>query len=393
LIGVFRWWFTWVLLPACLALWPAAGAAVGANVTLQTGQGTALQRVSVPLAIPTNYPAAGLRFEVAFGTDEFIVGGEFVDSFTLTLRTTNRSHTVTLLTVDRFGATWLPGEGGGLLDRERDLSFAPAAAAPGTSNFNVQIRYTVLIQIPPPFLSQPSVLIATLFDNEDAEASGAVLSGLQIRPGDSSKLALESSVLPGGPYQLETAAVFDPIFQTITVPKAGARRLYRLRGETASRVTAFQIEDGTVVIDYEKDLGQPLLHVTGANHPSGPFLPVNNAVLDLNARKAFIPLLNAPAFFQITGSHPARIVNDVVSGNQRVLDFEIAPIPPQLETSSEASGPYATESGVIADGFARRLRVPVGGATRFYRIASDIPWVIRETSPNGNNIVIQYADP
>jgi hypothetical protein len=375
------------------ALWLAAGAAAGANVTLQTGQGTALQRVSMPLPIPTNVPAAGLRFEVAFGTDEFIVGGEFVDSFTLTLRTTNRSHTVTLLTVDRFGATWLPGDGGGLLDRERDLFFASALPASGPTNFAFQIQYTVLLQIPPPFLSQPSVLVATLFDNEDAQASGAVLNGVQIRPGDSSRLALESSVYPAGPYQRETAAVFDPIFQTVTVPKAGARRLYRLRGETASRVTGFQIANGAVVVDYEKDLGQPVLRVTGANQPSGPFVTVNNAVLDFNARKAFIPLLNAPAFFQIAGSHPARVINDVVSGNQRILDFEVFPIPPQLESSSDVNGPFVAEPGVSADGFARRLRVPVGGVTRFYRIASDTPWIIRETSLNGNNVVIRYADP
>jgi hypothetical protein len=382
-----------MLLLASWTLWLATGAAAGTNVLqLETGQGTALQRVSVPLAIPTNFPAAGLRFEVEFGTDEFIVAGEFVDSFTLTLRTTNRSHTVTLLTVDRFGATWLPGDPGGLLDRERDLFFAPTAA-PGTAPFAFQFRYTVLVQIPAPFLTQPSLLVATLFDNEDTDGSRAILSGLQLRPGDSSRLALESSINPAGPYQREASAVFDPIFQTVTMPKAGARRLYRLRGETSSRVTGFQIEDDTVVIDYEKDLGQPVLRVTGANRPSGPFVPVNNAVLDLNARKAFIPLLNAPAFFQIAGTHPARILNDVVSGEQRILDFEVVPIPPQLESSAEVTGPFAEESGVIADGFARRLRAPVGGVTRFYRIVSDIPWILRETSLNGNNIVIKYADP
>jgi hypothetical protein len=382
---------------ALLVSWtlcPAPGAAAGTNVIhLETGQGTALQRVSVPLAIPPNYSAAGLRFDVAFGTDDLIIGGEFVDSFTLTLRTTNRSDTVTLLTVDRFGATWLPGNSGGLLDAARDLHFAPAEPFPGSTNFAFQVQYGVLVQIPLPFLMQPSVLVVTLFDNGDTERSGAVLSNLQIRPGDPSRLALESSVFPAGPYQREAAAVFDPIFQTVTTPKAGGRRLYRLRGETDSRITGFQLEDSTVVIGYDKELGQPSLHVTGASSPSGPFVPVNNAVLDLNARKAFIPLLNAPSFFKIAGSHPARIINDEVSGEQRVLEFEIAPIPPQLESSSEAGGLYAAESGITADSFARRLRAPVGGAARFYRIASDVPWIIRQTSLNGNNVVIKYADP
>jgi len=383
-----------MLLIASWTLCLTPGAALGTDAFhLETGQGTALQRVSVPLVIPPGFSAAGLRFDVAFSTDELIVPGEFVDSFTLTLRTTNRSHTVTLLTVDRFGATWLPGNPAGLLDPARDLHFAPAPPPPFGSNFAFQIQYTVLVQIPAPFRTQPSVLVLTLFDNEDAEPSGAILGGLQIRPGDSSRLALESSVSPAGPYQRETSAVFDPIHQTVTVPKAGARRLYRLRGETSSRVTGFQLEDSMVLIDYEKEIGQPVLRVIGANRPSGPFAPVNNAVLDLNARKAFIPLLNAPGFFQITGSHPARIINDEVSGEQRILGFEVAPIPPQLESSSEAAGPFAAEPGVIADGFARRLRLPAGGVTRFYRIASDIPWVIRETSLNGNNIVIKYADP
>lgn len=375
-------------------LWLAPGAAVGTDgLHLETGQGTALQRVSVPLVIPPDYSAAGLRFDVAFGTDELIVPGEFVDSFTVTLRTTNRLHAVTLLTVDRFGVAWIPGDPGGLLDPVRDLFVTPAEPFSGNDGFAFQTQYNVLVQIPPPFLTQPSVLVVTLFDNEDAESSRASISNLEIRPGAMALLALESSASPAGPYQPEGSAVFNPIARTVTVPKAGARRLFRLRGDTSSRISRFQIRNGTLLIDYEKEIGQPVLHLTGANTPDGPFLPVNNAVFDLDARKVFVPLLNAPGFFRMAGSHPARIINDEVSGEQRILEFEVAPVPPQLESSSVADGPYAEEPGVIANGIARQLRLPVGGVNRFYRITSDVPTIFREISVNGDNLVIKYADP
>lgn len=389
-----RGWAPCLVLLLWLAHSPSTDAAVATNsVLLETGRGTALQRVSLPLVIPPGFLAASLRFDLAFGTDERIVGGEFVDSFTLSLRTTNRSHTVTVLTADRFGVTWAPGFQGGLLDPSRDIYFAPAEPHSIATNFAFQAIYSVLVQVPPPFLTQPSVLVLTLFDNEDTDPSGAVLSNLQLRPGSTSLLTLESSASPAGPYQREAAAVFDPIYQTVTVTKAGARRLYRLRGETRSRITGFQRQDSAWLIDYEKDIGQPALQLTGANRPSGPFVPVNNAVFDLNARKVFVPLLNAPGFFRIAGSHPARIINDEVSGEQRILEFEVAPIPPQLESSLEAAGPYAGETGAIADSFARRLQIPVGGLVRFYRIVSDIPWTIRETSLSGDNLVIKYVDP
>ncbi len=363
------------------------------SVALDTGTGVALQRISLPLVIPTNQSAAGLRFDVAFGTDEQIVGGEFVDSLTVTLRTTNRSHVITVLTVDRFGLAWFPGGPGSLLDPARDLFVTPANPFPGPGGFAFQVQYNVLIQIPPPFLTQPSVLVVTLFDNGDAESSRASLSNLEIRRGAMSLLGLESSASPTGPYQRETSAAFNPIARTVTLPKAGAKRLFRLRGDTSSRVTRFHIENGTLLIDYEKEIGQPVLRLTGANTPDGPFRPVNNAVFNLDARKVFVPLLNAPGFFRLAGSHPVRIINDEVSGEQRILEFEVAPIPPRLESSSVAAGPYAEEPGVIANGLGRQLRLPVGGINRFYRIHSDVPTIFREISASGDNLIIKYADP
>jgi len=363
------------------------------SVALDTGTGVALQRVSFPLVVPTNQPAAALRFDVAFATEEQIVGGEFVDSFTVTLRTTNRAHVATVLTVDRFGVAWVPGGPGGLLDPIRDFFVTPAEPFFGNDQFPFQIHYNVLVQIPPPFLAQPSVLVVTLFDNEDAESSRASLSNLEIRPGTMSLLTLQSSASPAGPYQREPSAVFNPIARTVTVPRAGAHRLFRLRGDTNSRVTRFQIQNGTLLIDYDKEIGQPVLRLTGANTPDGPFLPVSNAVFDLDARKVFVPLLNAPGFFRMAGSHPARIINDEVSGEQRILEFEVAPIPPRLESSSVAAGPYTEEPGVVANGLARQLRLPVGGINRFYRINSDVPTIVREISVDGNNLVIKYAAP
>jgi len=386
------------LLLALTTALPALGMAsmaaqAAAPTLLETGQGAALQRVTLPLTIPTNFASASLRFDFSFGTDEQIVPGEFLDSLTISLRTTNRAHVATVLTVDRFGVTWAPDGPAGVLNPDEDIQFEPASAHPASIQFLARAAYRVVIEIPAPFLQNPSVVVVSLFDNGNPDNSRAILNDLRVRPGTTTLLALESSASPAGPFAREPSAVVNLLQQTLTVRKTGAHRYFRLRGDTNSTITRLGFSGQQMVLNYDADLGQLNLRLEGANNPAGPFRPVNNAAFDLSARKVFIPLLNAPGFFQIVGSHPARIINDEVSGEQRILGFDVAPKVPALESSSQPGGPFAEEMGVTADAFARRLTLPHGGAARFFRIASESPQVIQDISPAGDNLVLRYEDP
>lgn len=379
-----------------IAGWLAWGSpALGQRAVLETGRGLVLERSVLPVEVPVNVPSAALRFEVAFGTDELLLPGEFVDSLTVTLRTTNRSHSVTLMTVDRFGVVWAPGAlPGGLLEPATALTYGPMVAVPvGMTPFDFVVTHAVLLQLPEPFLGRSCQLIVSLFDNGDGEASRGELGGVSVRSGNPATITVESSAAVAGPYAPEDEVRVDPLLQTITLSRAGARRFYRLAGETSSRVLRLQRASTGLVFDYDKEIGTPVLAVVGANAPDGPFLPVPGATIDLAARQAVVPLLNAPGFLRVSGSHPILVTRDVVSGEQRLLGFQVFPISPGLESSADVEGPYAPETGVVADPFLRRLRLPGGGVARFYRVKADVPVRLRETVIQGDDVRMTYELP
>ena len=381
------------LLAFSLSLWTslASASSLGpAPLVLQTGSGSALNRVTIPIVVPTNYSSASVSFEVSFGTDERPIAGEFLDSFTVSLRNSDRTVVATVLTVDRFGATWRPVSPGAAEIPQRDLLFEPES---GTTGFAFQENFTVRVELPPALLLQPAVMVLSLFDNQDQEASRAVISNLRVKLGLHSLLALESSAAAAGPYAPEAGVAFNRLRQTVQVPKAGFQRFFRLRGDTPSRLQRARRAGANFLLDYEADLGPVNLRLFGSNQPDGPFLPVKNASFNLSARTVSVPLFNAPGFFQIGGSHPARIVNDEVRGEFRVLEFDVRPVPPKLESSARVQGPYAEEASAISDAFAQRLTLPKHGLTRFYRLASELPLIIRHISSQGDDVLISYEEP
>ena len=44
-----------------------------------------------------------------------------------------------------------------------------------------------------------------------------------------------------------------------------------------------------------------------------------------------------------------RIINDEVRGEFRLLQFDVRPVPPKLESSARVNGPYAEEASAVAD--------------------------------------------
>ena len=64
-------------------------------------------------------------------------------------------------------------------------------------------------------------------------------------------LRLESSANVNGPYSVETAALIDPGAKTITVPKSGNARFYRLRSTTAYTINNPAFSGANVVLSYQ----------------------------------------------------------------------------------------------------------------------------------------------
>ncbi len=63
---------------------------------------------------------------------------------------------------------------------------------------------------------------------------------------------LESSATIDGPYSFEPTALIDPSAKTITVPKSGNARFYRLRSTTALRLNLSRFSGDNVVLNYSQ---------------------------------------------------------------------------------------------------------------------------------------------
>jgi hypothetical protein len=64
-------------------------------------------------------------------------------------------------------------------------------------------------------------------------------------------IRLASAALVTGPYAFETGAVLDPVARTITVPRSGATRFYRLNAPSSVRITSILLQGGNVVVTYQ----------------------------------------------------------------------------------------------------------------------------------------------
>jgi hypothetical protein len=64
-------------------------------------------------------------------------------------------------------------------------------------------------------------------------------------------LTLQSSAAVNGPYSVETGALIDPGAKTITVPKSGNTRFYRLSSSTAYTLGKPTISGSNVVLNYQ----------------------------------------------------------------------------------------------------------------------------------------------
>jgi len=386
-------WCRRSVLAAILSFMGAAPPALPADTLLQTGGGQVVNRVFIPLSVPPQYPSASVRFEVSFESNEQIVPGEFIDSFTMSLQNSNQTIVASILTVDAFGFLWTPSSpGGGLPIPDEDVLREDAGVNPPSTNVLFEVSYLVRVELPSSVLIDSPMLSLTLIDNLDADSSQAVVSNLVVKPGLQMVVDVESSAQPGGAYAREGGVAVDLLRDRMALTKAGATRCFRLTGETPSQITGLQFVGNDTVIYYDADLGTLDLELLGSDNPNGSFTPVLNAQFDLNAMTVSVPLLNAPAFFRISGNHPVRITNDEVSGEFRILDFDARPNPPHVESSARGTRPYAREMLVVSDPFAQTLTLHQGAAVRFYRLAGEVPVSVKGVGFSGPDVTITYDE-
>ena len=360
------------------------------RLEMNTGIGLVLDRRVVEVEGPVPAEGGALRFDVEFATDERILPGEVVDAFTLTLRNPSGSVLLPLVTVDAFGPTWLPTSPGATLP-DSTLWAQNEISVPPREGFFRRSRQSAVFELPPGLLAQPLQLVASLFDNLDTQPSVAVVDGVRIVSSLRLPIVLQSSASLFGPFASELSAQVDRASRTVRLRRPGPHRFFRLNGDTASRIVRISKTAGGWALDYQAEVGTPVLRVEGSNDRS-LFSPVPDARIDLAARTARISLFRSFAFFRMVGSQAVRVVGDEVSGEDRILRFEVAPKVPAVESSSQPGGPFAPEDGVQSDAFARRISVPIEGFTRYFRLSTAVALRVTGLTLTETEWVLHYDE-
>jgi hypothetical protein len=147
---------------------------------VQTGEGASVTSLLSSVSIGDE---RALTFSFGFGTEEFVVGGLFYDSATVTLQTADGSpSTAILATVDSTGVSWAPASPGTV---ELDGSAIVPASIEFPSSlplFPIQNSFFVTVQIPSEFKNQNVNLFLDLFDNGNSLKSLAWLGSVQTVP-------------------------------------------------------------------------------------------------------------------------------------------------------------------------------------------------------------------
>ena len=112
----------------------------------------------------------------------------------------------------------------------------------------------------------------------------------------------------------------------------------------------------------------------------------------------YTPLLltnGSRALIQLDGTNTLRLTLDSIQseGFRSGLSMNyivLIPAVPQVMSSSQVNGSYTPEANVLVDAGARRITVPQGGSTRFYRVVWNRQVSITGISLNGGNAVLSY---
>ena len=263
-----------------------------------TGGGQALQRSNLSFMLPTNLPSVSLSFDVGFGTDEVVVSGEFYDSFSATLRNSNRTFTASLLTADVFGVAWAPTDTSGNT-LTNTLLFEPTQFPPVAHLFALRFSYHAAVEIPAFMFGQSGTLLVSLFDNLDQEASVGFVQNIRLGPGLNAPLALESSAAANGPYAEELGIRINRVLQTITLPGGGMARFFRLRGQGPNQITRMRAVGNDFVFDYEISPPGSVPVLESSARVQGPFASEGGVTADPVTKRLQVSRTGQGRFYRL----------------------------------------------------------------------------------------------
>ncbi|MBN9690461.1 MAG: Ig-like domain-containing protein [Verrucomicrobia bacterium] len=149
---------------------------------LNTTPGVALSSESQELDLGTGTTAPILQFRFGFATDEQVVPGEILDSFTVTFRNPVDTWTVLLTTVDAGGAVWLPSTPGTVPIPSQNLLWTPIAYPSLTPSLTYQQAYEVTVVLPMSAAGLPLTAHFDLFNNNNVLPSQGWYSPVQVIP-------------------------------------------------------------------------------------------------------------------------------------------------------------------------------------------------------------------
>ncbi len=112
----------------------------------------------------------------------------------------------------------------------------------------------------------------------------------------------------------------------------------------------------------------------------------------------YVPLRSADgglAVVNLGGTATLRLLMDSppTEGTKQGLVMNyiaLVPAAPRVLSAPEVNGVYAAEANVLVDAGAKKITVPQGGSTRFYRIVWTEPAQITGISLTGGNVVLSY---
>jgi len=174
------YWARYAIPVFILSISAPIGRAQGTVVFHNTGGGQQLISEVRSLFIDASLSQPHVVFDFGFATDETPGPGAFLDSFTVTMQSTNQQFTAVYLTADATGVAWAPPTPGGL---PLDPAAITAKNIPYPSLQPVlatKSSYEVSAPIPSQFLGASVNVFFDLFDNLDNRTSQGWFNNLNV---------------------------------------------------------------------------------------------------------------------------------------------------------------------------------------------------------------------
>lgn len=154
--------------------------AQGTLTVLNTGGGQPLVSEVRPLFVDAALLQPRLLFNFGFATDETFVPDTFLDSFTVTIQSSNQLFTAVYLTTDASGTILAPPTPGTLVIDPATITTSALAYPSLQPILANQLAFQISAPIPAQFVGGQINVYFDLFDNLNANASQGWFSDLRV---------------------------------------------------------------------------------------------------------------------------------------------------------------------------------------------------------------------